>query len=320
VEPAESIIRTFEQAVAGGRADVKTALSSLRDLDALRKMASRAGKQPSRGFAPSTIIQWLLSTYPGRQLMEATEPFASEFDHLIPSLLVGEGRQVMQLEYLLRILAPDSSFPSEASSASKRAGDILRHNIIAYFGHDGNPSNALQFYLDVHRLTWKHHVQTQSAWGRQFYLRSAGVLQTYFLDHRPVSPQLEKSYDQLISIVNRLRSPFMLARLHVLHPTRPSLDSALALIRKDMEAKTSPTTLEASSRMRRHLVQLGLLASKELMEQQQFDEATKILLFLGEYYPRELNLPKKVQESTLEQTEKFSSQDTLSILDKLALD
>jgi hypothetical protein len=134
-------------------------------------------------------------------------------------------------------------------------------------------------------------------------------------DHLPASESAFDSFIALVPVISR-EVDYHFAKLNLLHPTRPSVDPALAFLKKlDAPQAADATPLYRwRSTYGREIISLGLNAAKFLLETERFDDAQWVMEYLRAHYPRRLGLAQREQQE--EATAEASS---LQLLEGLTL-
>lgn len=316
----------FEAAVAKGMMNISNAShclyakksriieSTVLDIrDAMRD--SKAG---------TTVLKWLISSGHANNLDFLRD---DKFCAILMQFMVAEGLQDACWSWIrksLRNVPRIFELPLRSEARYRLKVDIMTPLFSYVMALSARPAPLDDAYTALVKaagyLQGLSNAQAQEALGYSL-INIIGVTKTTLRDRPPPS---EPAFDAFLRLlpVSRPFFEYDLAHLGMMHPTRPSPDYALELLR-EVHRHGSPKlphrtarTVVFQAELEVRIMHLGLDTAKFLLKLDRYVEALEIMDCLRLHFPVQLGLdPKHIQK--LEDEEAEAS--TLEMLDRLSV-
>jgi hypothetical protein len=324
-EVAASPMAFLDTALARGNMNIKIAcfcLSKQHEIINNSSLAYNDGsKQSGMGLK---ILKWLISSGTANDLGFLQH---EAFNKLLIRSLVAEGYQDVVFEWVKK--GCDAITPDEVLILQGRGHEskLLRRK------HSRTLLNltlALAMGVDSALDAAYLCIANASSYldDKPYRLPILGIPTSALIDitvrsHADRPPPLVSSFEGFLRMVagrpNRYGQAFDEAHLILLHPTHPSADPALEVLRhwnpRSWDAEFLKVTPLNAARIRNSAVQLGLGTAKFLIEKKQYDDLDFVMDYLRWNFPRELGYVK--QEEELENAAAEAS--SIEMLDALRL-
>ncbi|KAI9815279.1 MAG: Saccharopine dehydrogenase [Pycnora praestabilis] len=288
---------TLDMAVHCLEAHMRTIISS---------PVTSIGQQMRISRAGSKVLTWItsgglchLSDIPTEQKLVAI---------LIPFLVAEKNSEIVRewLNRMIHTIQKDRPWTGElVSSTSQNAAHLLFYFVKAEVNYGEGLNAAIEIFISYAQA---------SKTIRRGTIPTARYL-TSLLTVQSNNPLASDVYDAFTSTI-QLNTPHKgipYARLRLYHPSRPSAEAALNLLRT-----LSQKSPQISLKTRRKIVELALETAHLLIAQEDYVDATWVMDFIRRTFPQELGLQDFVVAERQKQPERnTSTSDELSNLQLL---
>jgi hypothetical protein len=285
---------TFDRAVANGMMTTHYAHTCLKmkKLDLIRSSVLSVREGMRESGAGLKVLKWLISSGTTKDLAFLKDV---QFGRLLFEFMVAEGLQEAIWPWIKKAFQGIPSLallePPAYEQARKDIVNPLRYLVSA----ECSPGESLDAaYTCMSRATGYLKGLRASTIRRVLSGPGAFLLKESAADRGDRPPPSETAFESFLSLVPVMTRDIdlHLARLALLHPTKPNPELALNFLR----ALDSSRVAEAQmSRHNAYHVELGLDAAKFLLENSRFTEAEWVMKHLSTLYPKQLGVKRNRQ-------------------------
>ena len=313
-------MEVFDQAVAKGMMDVRSALGCLQETKRqIRRSAIPNVKEGMRDSgAGLKVLKWLVSSGTAND-----NDFLRDwkFSKIFMEFIAAEGLQEAAWKWIERAFEGSLRL-SKLSGAERPASNRDLSSPLWYLVHaeiQGPVSLDAAYACLARAAEYLHGSSAEKSSTRELLGPAAKLIfdettSSHF--HPAPSESAFNSFIRLAPVLLLRRADYVLASLGLLHPTQPSADPALAYL-KILDARQASSSVGEYLRIPRYVaqdIQLGLDSAGFLLHRKRFNDAEWIMQHLQTRYPKQLGLALGDQ---LEQAKADAS--TLHLLESLSL-
>jgi hypothetical protein len=315
----------FEAAVAKGMMDIEAATNCLmaKKAEVIQSYALnvRDGMRDSK--AGTRVLKWLISSGHANNLDFIRN---QRFSVIFMQYLVAEGLQEACWTWIRRSFKDVPrifQLPDYSDERKRLKNEIVTPLTAFLLALSARPASLDAAYIALAKAA-RYFPDLSLTQAREILggsiSRIASLTKTVEWD-RP--PPTESNFDSLLQIMpaSNPRFQYDLAHLRLLHPTRPSAEDALKMLR-EVYAHGPPRLLPRKSRSEElqgdvegRILHLGLSAAKYLLKQNQYREADEVMACLRLHFSTQLGLNSHKQQERLEDSEAEAA--SLEMLDNL---
>ncbi|KAF4630142.1 hypothetical protein G7Y89_g8004 [Cudoniella acicularis] len=292
----------FEQAVAKGMMNVKLATACLHHKrnDIREQYPSSLRAAMAESGAGRKVVNWLSSSGAGRDL----EFFRDRsFTNLLMQFMVAEGLQDVAWAWInknfQRHLPALPAFLGDKIYKSEYFSQQVCGPLVSLIKSEAKNGDTLDLaYLCLRRAA-DSLSEFPDTLRRMVLRRPVGTLVDVTIEaHSDHSAPTGANFDDFLSIMkdNNRGSAILCARLHLRHPTQPTVEPALQVLLNN-PLKGQPIDSAKKIWFENRIINLGLDATKYLLEHERFSEADKVMEFLRSNFSKQLG---EVEKKTLD--------------------
>ncbi|TVY87123.1 hypothetical protein LAWI1_G007657 [Lachnellula willkommii] len=297
----------FEAAVAKGMMDIGTAARCLmaKKLQIIQSRVLNVQDGMGDSKAGTVVLKWLISSGQAKNLDFLRN---EEFAVILMQYMVAEGMQdecwawiLKSFQDIPRIFA----LPLYSDEARRLKVDIVTPLYAFLKAISARPNSLDAAYAAMSRATehLRHLSLEQARYVLGVPMRNIiGLTKTADWDRPPASESNFDSFLRLIPTTSRPRFEYDVAHLWLLHPTRPSVEPALEMLR---EVHTYGVPLISSMPeklddrqpfLNNRIMRLGCEAAKYCLKLDRYREADEIMACLRLHFATQLGLEQRQQE------------------------
>ncbi|TVY37657.1 hypothetical protein LSUB1_G004948 [Lachnellula subtilissima] len=314
----------FEAAVGKGMMDISSAAKCLwaKKQQIVQSHVSNVQDGMRDSKAGTTVLKWLISSGQANNLDFLRN---EEFSVLLMQYMIAEGMQDACWAWIMRSFKEIPhifALPLNSDERQRLKKDIMSPFYFFLSAISSRPHSLDAAYVAMSRAAgYLDHLSLEQArdvlGGPVCFIIS--LTKAMGWDRPPAS---ETNYNSFLRLIptSRPRFKYDLAHLWLLHPTRPSVDLALEMLR-EVHTYGAPLIISQSKKvndwqvnMDNRIMGLGFEAAKYLLKHDRYREADEIMACLRLHFSTQLGLEPRQQEKLVDSEAEAAS---LEMLDNL---